>query len=215
MEVSFRIAGQGPTLVLVKPHRLPRDYPQLLLLADRYRVIQIEPLGFGDSPAVHPPPSVPDQVLGLADRLGVDRFAVWGYSQGGAMAAATAQATSRVTALVMGGFAPTSRPTDAWMARADRDQRIPQASRSFWHDFRRFDWLDELTTMQCPRLLYTGAEDRAQAPGLRRCRDRLTAAGATIIEFPGLDHRSCQAEPALSTHIVPRVVSWLEDSALR
>jgi hypothetical protein len=41
--IAYRVAGRGPALVLVKPHRHPRDYRQLRLLADRYRVIQMEP----------------------------------------------------------------------------------------------------------------------------------------------------------------------------
>lgn len=37
--------------------------------------------------------------------------------------------------------------------------------RAFWHWYKRFDWLDELAAMPCPRLLYVGADDRTYAPG--------------------------------------------------
>lgn len=47
--VSYRMAGEDPALVLVKPHLRPKDYPQLQLLSDQHQVIQIEPLGFGAS----------------------------------------------------------------------------------------------------------------------------------------------------------------------
>lgn len=211
--ISYRVAGHGPALVLVKPHRYPKDYPQLRLLSDRYRVIQVEPLGFGasDRPHDYPVAGLHEQVLAVVDREAVDRFVVWGYSQGGAMAAAVAQATSRVNAMVAGGFSLATEPTDAWIGRMDREQRVPVAARVFWHWFKEFDWCEELATMRCPRLAYVGGDDRTQAPGLRRTGGSLTDCGVTLIEFDGLDHRTCQGEPALSTRIVPTVVDWLNN----
>jgi hypothetical protein len=47
--ISYRLAGSGPALVLVKPHRAPKDYVQLRLLADRFTLLQINPLGYGAS----------------------------------------------------------------------------------------------------------------------------------------------------------------------
>ena len=71
-------------------------------------VIQVEPLGFGasDRPVDHPPIGINDQVLAVADREAVDRFIVWGYSQGGAKTAGIAQATPRVAAVVVGASCP-------------------------------------------------------------------------------------------------------------
>jgi hypothetical protein len=34
--------------------------------------------------------------------------------------------------------------------------------------------------------------------------------GVTVMEFSGLDHRTCGAEPALSTRVVPSVIDWLD-----
>lgn len=127
------------------------------------------------------------------------------------MAAAVAQATSRVTAMVAGGFSLTTQPTDAWIDRMDRQQRVPVAARLFWHWFKRFDWCEELATIQCPRLAYVGGDDRTQAPGLRRAGESLARCGVTVIEFDGLDHRTCHCEPALSTRIVPTVLGWLNN----
>jgi pimeloyl-ACP methyl ester carboxylesterase len=132
--IAYRVAGHvGATLLLVKPHRHPRDYPQLRLLAGRYRVIQVEPLGFGASgrPLDYPGAGLHEQVLAVADHEAVDQFALWGYSQGGAMAAAVAQASPRVTALICGGFSLTTEPTAAWMNRMEREQRVPVAARVF------------------------------------------------------------------------------------
>lgn len=212
--ISYRVAGSGPALVLVKPHRHPKDYPQLRLLADRYQVIQVDPLGFGASDRPHDFPAVElhEQVLAVVDREAVGRFVVWGYSQGGAMAAAVARASPRVAAMVTGGFSLATQPTDAWVSRTEREQRVPVAARTFWRQFKRFDWVEELAAMRCPRLLYVGGEDRVQAAGLRRTRASLADGGATVVEIDGLDHRTCNCEPAMSSWILPTVVGWLNSA---
>lgn len=211
--LTYRVLGEGPAVVLVKPHRLPKDYELFALLSDRCQVIQIEPLGFGRSerPADYPPEGIHEQVLAVVDAEAVDQFVVWGYSQGGCMAATVAQAVpSRVAALIAGGASLIDQPTDAWMARMDREQRVPVAPRTFWHWFKRFDWLDELAGMPFPRLVYAGTADRNQARHLRRHGDALTARGVTVLQFPDLDHQACHSEPALSATIVPEVTGWLE-----
>jgi pimeloyl-ACP methyl ester carboxylesterase len=210
--IAYRVLGEGPAVVLVKPHRLPKDYDLLTLLSARHQVIQIEPLGFGRSerPADYPPEGIHEQVLAVLDAESVDRFVVWGYSQGGSMAAAVAQATPRVAALIVGAAPLVDRPTDAWMARMDREQRVPVAPRTFWHWFKRFDWLAELERMPCPRLVYGGTDDQHHVRHIRRHGEALTGRGVTVIEFPGLDHDTCLREPALSTQVVPEVTDWLD-----
>jgi pimeloyl-ACP methyl ester carboxylesterase len=212
--ICYRLAGDGPTIVLVKPHRRSKDYLQLRLLSARFRVIQVEPLGFGDSdrPAEYPTAGLHEQVLSVLDCVGVDQFVIWGYSQGAAVAAAVAQATQRAAALVAGGFSLLDRPTDTQLSRMDRQQRVPIAPRAFWHWYRGFDWVSELAAMRCPRLVYAGADDRTYAPGLRRTRDQLTGHGVCVVFFEGLDHRTCNDEPALSSKVIPTVVGWLDES---
>ena len=200
-------------MVLVKSNRYPRDCRQLALLSGRYRVIQVEPLGFGASgrPHDYPRAGLHEQVLAVADREAVGRFVVWGYSQGGAMAAMVAQASPRVAGMIAGGFSPATEPTAAWSARMEREQRVPAAARAFWQRFARFDWTEELAAMGCPRLLYAGQDDSTRAAGLRRTLASLTDGGATVVEFDGLDHRTCNDEPAMSARIVPAVAGWLND----
>lgn len=212
-DLRYRVAGRGPALVLVKPHRHPADYPQLRSMAGRYRVIQIDPLGFGasDRPGDHPWGGIHSQVFAVVEREVVDRFAVWGYSQGGAMAAAVARAGQRrVVAMIAGGFSLATQPTDAWMARTEREQRVPDAARIFWRHFKQFNWAEELAEMTCSRLLYVGGDDRVHVAGIRRTRAALERGGTTLAEFDGLDHQTCNREPALSAHVVPTVVDWLD-----
>ena len=91
--VRYAVAGRGPAVVLLKKDR--GSYVPFERLADRYTMVQIEPLGFGgsDRPANCPPGGVHEQVLRVCDQEDVAEFAVWGFSQGGAMACAVAQAT--------------------------------------------------------------------------------------------------------------------------
>lgn len=122
------------------------------------------------------------------------------------MVAAVAQATPRAAAMVCGSYGEIDKPPTSYLrglARMDRRQLGTPASRAFWHDFRRFDWLDELAAMDCPRLLYFGADDRSHAPGLRRARERLKDYEVDFIELPGAGH-------VISYELVlPLVVEWV------
>ena len=62
--------------------------PQVEALAEHWRVIRFDTRGHGGSPAPPGPYSIPElanDVLALADDLGVDQFAYCGVSLGGAI----------------------------------------------------------------------------------------------------------------------------------
>jgi pimeloyl-ACP methyl ester carboxylesterase len=208
--IAYRVDGRGETVVFVKQGRYPVESAQLRLLRDHMRVVQIEPLGFGSSqrPAGHP--AIHRQVLDVLDREGIGRFAVWGYSQGAAMAATVAVATDRVTALVAGGFSLLNRPTPARLDRLCENPRVPAAARAFWREFAAHDWWAELAAMSCPVLVYVGGADRQFASAVRRTRGWLVDHGTTVWELDGLDHRACDDEPDVSTRVVPAVTAWLD-----
>lgn len=111
----YSVVGRGPAVVFPKKDR--GDYAPTRLLADRYTLIQVEPLGFcrSDRPQPYPRGGVPDQILGVCDAEGIDEFAVWGFSQGGAMACATARATPRARLMICGGFNPLRGLSRAWL----------------------------------------------------------------------------------------------------
>jgi pimeloyl-ACP methyl ester carboxylesterase len=115
--LRYAVAGRGRAVVLPKKDR--GAYIPFERLADRYTMVQIEPLGFGRSerPAGYPAGGVHEQVLAVCDEEGVGDFAVWGFSQGGAMACAIAQATPRARLIVCGGFDVLRGLSDAWVAR--------------------------------------------------------------------------------------------------
>jgi pimeloyl-ACP methyl ester carboxylesterase len=148
------------------------------------------------------------------DQEAIDRCPVWGYSAGGAMALAMAQASARVTAVVSGGWSPAERQSDAAVRRIDRLGRMPAGQRAFIDWYRRFNWLEELAVMAIPRLVYVGTDDgpRMRGPrGIPRTRSALIDAGVTLLEFDGLDHLTCMSDPAFSTYVGPAILDWLAD----
>jgi len=98
----------------MKNNRRPLDYPVAELLSQQVRVLQIHPVGFGasDRPDDYDFGRIGDQVRAVLDHEGIDRFAVWGFSQPGCMSAIVARSTDRADALVMGGVTPIGFPTD-------------------------------------------------------------------------------------------------------
>ncbi|GAA3144089.1 pimeloyl-ACP methyl ester carboxylesterase [Kribbella aluminosa] len=78
--IAYRVSGSGPALVLLKNKRRPPDYAISDFLAERFRVFQLHPVGFGasDRPDAYDFGSINDQVLAVLDHEGVERFGVWG-----------------------------------------------------------------------------------------------------------------------------------------
>lgn len=210
--VAYQVVGDGPVVVVMKP------YPALVnvLAENGFRVVEVHPLGFGrrsDRPAGsdYPAGGIHEQVRAVLDEENIGRFVVWGFSQGGSMAMCVAQGIpDRVDALVAGACLLIDEPSDAWMARSERQGRVPVGPMTFWRWFRRFDWLEELGAMPFPRLFYVGTEDTGRVRALRRHRDALVERGLEIMEFEGLDHR--MAENQLE-RVVPDVLDWLRQAA--
>lgn len=80
-QLRYAVAGSGPAVVLPKKDR--GSYVPFERLADRYPMVQIEPLGFGrsDRPDLHPPVGIHEQILEVCDQEEIGEFAVWGFSQ--------------------------------------------------------------------------------------------------------------------------------------
>jgi pimeloyl-ACP methyl ester carboxylesterase len=209
--IVYRVAGSGPPLVALYPHRGPDRDPRPGLLADRWQVFQIDPLGFGasDRPHAWPASRFHEQVVAIMDRHGVDRFPVWGYSRGGAMAAAVAHATPRVSALICGGFSLVHHSiTEAFLRRIDREQRISLLSRDLWRSFHQVDWSGALSAMPFPKLIYIGGDDTSQR---RRMAANLELIGVDVLCFDSLDHGGCER----SHDVVEAVAEWLSRKLAR
>ncbi|WP_427888672.1 alpha/beta fold hydrolase [Kribbella sp. GL6] len=190
--IAYRVSGSGPALVLLKNNRRPLDHAISAYLAERFRVFQVHPVGFGasDRPEVYDFGSIGDQVLAVLDHEGVERFCVWGFSQTACMAAMAARSTSRAHALVMGGVVPIGMVTDAEMRRLEREPRLPRPALEFWRAYRSYDWHHELRCYPGRRVTYMGTADPAFRR-FRKLRPVLEGIGVTYLEFEGLNHTTC------------------------
>jgi pimeloyl-ACP methyl ester carboxylesterase len=209
-QLAYRVSGHGPALVVLSLYRRRPDMAQARMLSDRWQVFQVAPLGYGYSERVpgYAGELLRDQVQSVLDRHGVDRFVVWGYSAGAAMALCIARATPRSAGLVCGGFAP--RPmTPGVMRQLDRRLRPDHPSRSLWWWYNSFDWSDEVRAMSGARLFYWGSEDRQMAKWLRGTRDRDAQQNADFLELPGLDHGACNPPESRENPAVPAVADWI------
>ena len=199
---------------MVKNNRLPLEFGAARLLADRFRVFQIHPVGFGasDRPAEYDFGDIGAQLVAVMDREGVDRFVVWGFSQCAAMAAMAARSTKRVVALVAGGFQLLDTPTPGTMRRLEREPRLPWCALTFWRAFSALDWVQELRAMGLPKLLYIGTADPAY-PRMHRYAPALRYCGCDILEFEGLDHTTAglAAQSAGCAGTTGAVADWLAE----
>jgi pimeloyl-ACP methyl ester carboxylesterase len=216
--IAYRISGEGRALVLMANNRRPLDFPAAAELSQRFRVVQIHPIGFGasDRPDDYDFGSIGEQVLAVLDHEGIGRFAVWGFSQTAAMAAIAARSTPRATALVMGGFTPIGVPTDGEMRRLEREPRLPRPPLEFWRSYRSYDWHHELRCFAGTKVAYIGSADPA-IRRLRRLRPVLEGVGFTYLEFDGLDHAACSLGDSSETgrRVTQAVAECLPGQSLR
>ncbi len=113
--IHYTVDGEGPPLMLVAQtlgaaqHWLDAGY--VAALAPSWRVINVDPLGHGNSDTPHDPDAyeaagVTEDLVAVLDAEGVDRATVWGYSRGGWLTCSLAAAhPERVDRIVVGGYA--------------------------------------------------------------------------------------------------------------
>ena len=129
--ISYEDHGEGKALVLVpglgSPAREWSDRGYLETLADRFRVLVVDPLGHGLSEVPADPdeylqPDVSEDVVAVMDAAGVEQAVLWGYSRGSSIAAIVAvDHPERVDSLVLGGF---------FTASGDPDFEIPASAQA-------------------------------------------------------------------------------------
>ncbi|QDP95436.1 alpha/beta hydrolase [Microlunatus elymi] len=213
--VAYRVAGDGPSVVLIKNNKHPLDFPVAQLLAPSFRTFQIQPVGFGasDRPARYDFGSIDRQVLAVLDAEDVGNFVVWGFSQTAFMAALVARATYRAVALVAGGADLLGHPSDADMRRLEREPRLPVSNLEFWRAYRRYDWHHELRQMEQPTLIYLGTDD-PRLTKLRRLEPTLRGCGCDYLEFDGLDHTTSGLSGGADggERTTSAITTWMRDN---
>jgi 3-oxoadipate enol-lactonase len=126
VELAHRVDGapDGPPVVLAPSLGTTLQMWDGLtsVLASRYRVVRFDTRGHGASPVPEGPYStaeLADDVVGVADRLGLERFAFVGLSLGGAIGQTLAIAhPDRVASLVLACTGPKFGDPQGWKDRA-------------------------------------------------------------------------------------------------
>lgn len=201
-------------------------------LTDRYRVLLIDYPSIGGSRDIPPEQLTAERVcadlLGVATAAGFDRFAYWGYSWGGAVGLQLAARTSRLTALVIGGWPPLGAPY-AEILRATRTKlpnpdagsrvvlRAPAQYAQWGHFYASvLDWPEaaSVARVSCPRLTFFGGDGDLIEAGIpipiasinRVHREELMRLGWKVVEIPGHGH-GVTLRPDL---VVPPVRTFLD-----
>lgn len=212
--MAYRVEGEGPALVVFQLYRRREPMIHSRVLSDRWRVFEISPLGYGRSDRVpgYAGELLPHQILTVLDHHDVDRFVIWGYSKGGAMAATVARATPRAAGLVCAAFALGAVPTPGLIRQMDRRVRPDDPDRTLWRWVSEIHWDDELRAMSIPRLLFWGSEDTSvqMAKRLRKIRERFAGEDIDFVEFPGYGHAEISSDEVSTDVVFPVVAAWID-----
>ena len=113
--LHYTVDGEGPPLMLVAPTLGAAEHWRLAgyvdALASDWRVINVDPLGHGESDTPHDPDAyaaagVTADLVAVLDAEQVEAATVWGYSRGGWLACSLAAShPERVERIVVGGYA--------------------------------------------------------------------------------------------------------------
>jgi len=114
-DIHYTVDGDGPPLMLIAGTLLAarhwHDLGYVKALADEWRVINVDPLGHGDSGRPHDADfydagGVTADLIAVLDAERVGRATVWGYSRGGWLTCSLASRhPERVDGIVVGGYA--------------------------------------------------------------------------------------------------------------
>jgi pimeloyl-ACP methyl ester carboxylesterase len=191
--IRYLEAGDGPPLVCIHGAGGPRISRAHELLAASHRVIAFELPGFGSSPANERTASLRElaQTMRRAvDRIGLDRFGLWGISFGGKLALWLAvQAPDRLDALVLaapaaiitnpGPLPPPDQTLSILFAHPERrldTTRVPPEVEARQRTLvgrligppRDPELEDLMSRLEVPTLVLLGTEDRLTPPELGR-----------------------------------------------
>jgi pimeloyl-ACP methyl ester carboxylesterase len=212
--LAFREVGSGPILIVLNLYRRRAALVDPKSLADRFRLIQVMPIGFGYSDRVpgYAGERLAHQLHVVVDECDDDQnFVVWGYSAGGAMALSVAKQSQRCAGAICGGLAPIGFPTPGAMRQMDRRLAPDAPPRSLWWWFTTIDWTDELARSTAPVLFYWGGTDRQMAKRLQRMSEILSFARLDFVELPGHDHAGANQPATVDREVTPAVERWLSE----
>jgi pimeloyl-ACP methyl ester carboxylesterase len=245
IRLAYDLCGLGPGLLLL--HGLPigrqhwHDLGYVERLRPYFTVVTLDLRGCGESDgpldsAAYTLEQFMADVHLVAQRCHLERFSLWGFSFGGALALHLAARSERVERAVIAGshfgralteefLAPAIAQAEA-IARARAEGSLDAlglspAARALAEQLNIPAQLAclralpawppvEPTELRCPTLVCVGAEDEPIASTLAARRAEMEAAGITLQTFAGLTHQ--QELSAIETALPP-VLAFLRSGA--
>ncbi|MBZ5575841.1 MAG: hypothetical protein LAP40_04700 [Acidobacteriia bacterium] len=167
----FTARGSGPALIVFD--RQPRGYYDRL--TDRYRVVVIADVAADNSPANIASLTADHlcaDILAVADAAGVDRFAWFGFSFGSVVGLQLASRTTRLSALVCGGWPPLGGQYAETLAyvEAEAAQGRATPALTFYRSIRGWPEREAVSKFSCPRMAFAGNQDEFVAGAATRLR---------------------------------------------
>jgi pimeloyl-ACP methyl ester carboxylesterase len=144
-------------------------------LTDRYRVVVIPDVATDNSPANIASLTADrlcEDILAVADAAGVDRFAWFGFSFGSVVGLQLASRTSRLSALVCGGWPPLGGQYAETLAyvEAEAAQGRATPALTFYRSIRGWPEREAISKFTCPRMAFSGNKDEFVAGAATRMR---------------------------------------------
>lgn len=173
------------------------------------------------------PAAVARDYLAVADAVGADEFAFYGYSWGAVCGLQLAIRSPRLKALVAGGFPMIDGPYPDMLktlrlrviehVQSDSAREFDRQILTFYEGLQSFDDRSVQSELRIPRLNFVGTEDSVTFPGnvhveffkiFDHGRKELTAAGWQVVSLTGKNH-STGSGPDV---VVPLVRNWLGEN---
>jgi pimeloyl-ACP methyl ester carboxylesterase len=226
--LQYTVRGSGPGLLVPVCNFPWLDMPYFDALAKHFTVVAASPRGYQASTRLAETETYSSELivrdlLAICDRVGLESFSVLGYSLTAAMAAQLARASSRVRAVVAGGFPllgsyervqlgaehdAAALASDAERAAAMEMDFDIRAALAFYRDLARVDDGALVTDVTCPMFAFWGTADEIlcsfnSEPDFGQ---GLTDRGVATHPVLGLDHARTILE---FDKIVGDVIEWL------
>ncbi len=191
----YRLEGRSDLPPLVLSHSLGSDHsmwsPQMPDLLNHFRVLRYDTRGHGASDVPtgdYTLDQIGQDALGLADKLGLTRFAFCGLSMGGAVGQWLAiNAPQRLTSLVLANTSPKFGTPDTWDARrkAVLEGGMQAIADAIMQRFFSRD-KQESTLAQSTRAVLLGTDPRGYAACCAALRDADTRGALSKISVTTL-----------------------------
>lgn len=196
--LRYEVYGSGPWLIAgaTLPDEVRTRFVEELF--DEYSVVIVEPPNdtVANLADVFTADRACAEILNIADTVGANRFAYYGYSWGGTLGLQLAERTDRLTALICGGWPPLGAPYPGMARYTARTQTPPSVWATYYRSIENWNEPEAVSRLTCPRMAFAGSDDIIYADGITvpigpliaEHREELEAMGWTVRLVDGFDH---------------------------